>query len=499
MTEDEMDVDSQQAAFERAQHQHHEADMDTDADEEMDENATPAESSTKNSATARTAEQSFVSANEGVEDQQQPQPDVAEDDAATIPDDGILQQLETVNASDKFEEEVEEKEEPNWTVAEDEDRGAEEMDEELDDAVPQSPSDAYSPEKPLLRKSSLTFASLPAREPLTAKRSIGQRSSVFGRSLGGKSLGASQRQDESEDEDGAEDGETHEQIPNDAHNKTSTQRLHERINMLGQSKEPRPSKSIPLSLANAQPAYPSLPRPEATVAAPAQEDDDDDWIAPISRTSQPAVSAETQSAAPAVSQPHSPERHTSPSRPGLGHHKSASETNIASPAKAAMAAQSLHKKAFSVSNPNLKYDHGDKGTTTPVASPNRQRFQDGPLSASKSRLYSVLSSAKKMFASSATTSAQAKVDAQPQAVEQSPQRENNIDIETDMSKMPGGLYPDLKKAEQSMSRPTSPVKPEQQAFSKFDFVVGCQSRPRRRESRVSALLIASSAVFWLMA
>lgn len=40
-----------------------------------------------------------------------------------------------------------------------------------------SPSDGSTPDRPLVRKSSLTFASLPAREPLTTKKSVGARES----------------------------------------------------------------------------------------------------------------------------------------------------------------------------------------------------------------------------------------------------------------------------------------------------------------------------------
>jgi hypothetical protein len=67
-----------------------------------------------------------------------------------------------------------------------------------------STSDGSSPVHPVVRKSSLNLASLPAREPLTSKKSIGQRTSQMINTESGDS-------------------------------KTTTQRLHDRINMLKQS------------------------------------------------------------------------------------------------------------------------------------------------------------------------------------------------------------------------------------------------------------------------
>ena len=127
---------------------------------------------------------------------------------------------------------------------------------DIDDDV-RSPSDNSSPVKPLVRKSSLTFASLPAREPLLAKKSMGNRvsrtshidpgkarNSQMGRFTGGKSLGGSQVTqaadahhadvdiDMERPELQREESET-----TKIHNKTSTQRLFERINMLKQQNE----------------------------------------------------------------------------------------------------------------------------------------------------------------------------------------------------------------------------------------------------------------------
>ena len=285
---------------------------------------------------------------------------------------------------------------------------------DMEDDV-RSPSDNSSPVKPLVRKSSLTFASLPAREPLIAKKSMGNRvsrtshldankarSSHMGRFTGGKSLGGSQLAHPAELQH-HEDTDTDTERPElqreesettKAHNKTSTQRLFERINMLKQQNEApkRISQNITSqqsqpqsypstqpredaeSVQASQPAYPSLPPPE-----PAQEydDDDDDWISPV-RTVAPAP----KSARPVLGKAHTTHVHPSP-------HKN-------SPAK-----------LVSVSNPDLS---AGAESTTPVGSPTTRKYMDAPLSASKSKLYSAFRAAKEKLIGSSATSAQVKMD-----------------------------------------------------------------------------------------
>lgn len=192
-------------------------------------------------------------------------------------------------------------------------------------------SDGSSPIRPIVRKSSLNFASLPAREPLTSTKSLGPRASrishldqtrtsYYQRHTGGKSLGVNAQldRDEDDDEDEDEDEDDHDvmdidddlTIPKDdvaAHNKTYTQRLQDQISMLGKSQPsgPRPSKSLANVLpaqqpGPVQPAGQSQPRPvEEPVLSPSPkhrqhavapgafpEDDDDDWISPPSPTHQ---------------------------------------------------------------------------------------------------------------------------------------------------------------------------------------------------------------------
>lgn len=192
----------------------------------------------------------------------------------------------------------------------------EQVEDQMEVDEPQSPSETSSPEKPLLRKSSLTFASLPAREPL-AKMSVGNRtsyleqhrttgvrpSSQIGNWNGARSVGDGQNaqaNNHAETADNMDIGENdnpsrinqNSESPK-KHSESATQRLHERITMLGQSKEPRPSKSIPSMAAASQTVSSQAAKPETgadqnTTSANAEnggvhieEDDDDDWIAPI--------------------------------------------------------------------------------------------------------------------------------------------------------------------------------------------------------------------------
>ncbi|KAJ4422276.1 hypothetical protein N0V82_003031 [Gnomoniopsis sp. IMI 355080] len=192
-----------------------------------------------------------------------------------------------------------------------------------------SPSDGSSPIRPLVRKSSLNFASLPAREPLTSNKSLGARmsrtshidqtrTSYYPRQTGGKSIGV--RQDEPEgDEDGmdtAEDDMPEVAGRNDsvfaAHSKTYTQRLQDQISMLGKSQasSTRPSKSSHVLAGSQQTSFAiqavaphdapavtedkpeSPPRQQQMARTPGAfpEDDEDDWIAPPTTTKKLAIS-----------------------------------------------------------------------------------------------------------------------------------------------------------------------------------------------------------------
>lgn len=241
--------------------------------------------------------------------------------------------------------------ERNETVAADQDviNGAVPETEPLDDDgadVTRSPSDGSSPIRPLMRKSSLNFASLPAREPMTCNKSLGGRmsrtshieqtqTSYFPRQTGGKSIGVRQDdlEDDLEDDDDAMDVDDAPEFVGEkdsvfsAQGKSYTQRLQDQISMLGKSQitGARPSKSIP-NLAGAQASF-FAPQPQITQPAHAAaeipqsplksqpsartpgafpEDDEDDWIAPPTTTKKLAFN-------------HSP-------RPGLGKTHSADAT-----------------------------------------------------------------------------------------------------------------------------------------------------------------------------
>lgn len=454
ITEDEMDVDSQQQ-----QEQQQANTQSTFANpsfvqpvavehalETLDEHLRPEARPTND-------DESFVSANENVD---KTKANTQETDDATVPDEEMHAMVDDQDEEDDeqhgpsspMQEEAVEEEgrhigSGNWQVEDDENEDDEIYDEDIEnqpevmeddeDVDAESASDTSTPAKTIVRKSSLTFAALPAREPL--KRSIGARtshidaygrSSVLGRRTHGKSFGVSQQQQpvDSQPEQEKEDIEIAEDV--ETHNKSSTQRLHDKIAALGQSKDPRPSKSI-TSHRNNLP-YPVLPKDDNEQNDQSQplDDDDDDWIAPIKTTSRGGSDADlswTQHQKPEDTRPEDrrpsvtesvfsvPVPTQSPLRHPLGHQMSFSTITLTSPAKsAALAPQSLHKKASSVSNPNMAHAAGVVHSTTPTSSPGGRRFADAPLSASKAKLYSVLKSAKGMFASSASTSAQAKLD-----------------------------------------------------------------------------------------
>lgn len=205
------------------------------------------------------------------------------------------------------------------------------VDEDMDDAPP---SDGSSPIRPIVRKSSLNFASLPAREPITHKSTGNRlsrvshldqtRTSYYSRHTGGKSLG-NVRHEATDDENDTdlEDEEVEEATVTKAldtedalaHNKTYTQRLQDQISKLGQlqPQASRPSKSTVNTVPAIQPSLPAAmtpapqptpkqklilsPKPhstpgafpedeaeveaEAEAEAEAEEDDEDEWIKPL--------------------------------------------------------------------------------------------------------------------------------------------------------------------------------------------------------------------------
>lgn len=351
------------------------------------------------------------------------------------------------------------------------------LDEDLVVDESRSPSQGSSPARPLVRKSSLTFAALPAREPLTTKKSIGARTSrtshldqsktrgsFLGRFTGGKSLGGSRqpepdREDETNDDmdiDMEKPALLREESDGDSkmaqlHNKSSTQRLHDRINMLGKSQPARPTKSNPAAAAATGLSYPELPNPEPqaeivqqtsflptkTATAPfTNDEDEDDWIQPtqvqsiasnrpqLSKSISTDVMEEIRGKQTIGGQAFSHSRNDKPatkSSSPLRHaqaqgirssgqwlSKAATVSQPTSPAKAAESAapKAVHETAASSWKNSTPTDQ----STTPLGSPTSRRYVDGPLSASKSKLQSIMKTARGLFSSSAGVSAQARIE-----------------------------------------------------------------------------------------
>ena len=318
-----------------------------------------------------------------------------------------------------------------------------------------SPSQGSSPARQIVRKSSLTFAALPAREPLTTKKSLGaNRGSFLGRLTGGKSMGGMKQSDSTHEKEINDEMSidiekptlTREESDGDSkmaklHNKSSTQRLHERINLLGKSQNARPTKSIPASATAINSIYPQLPNPEpqsqaqlshrssdlpsktATVLGITDEDDDD-WI-------QPPQSQATASSRPQLSESVSVDimegirGKQTVGGPHFGVDRNEEAMLGQSPLRQGYASQPHGFEAVMAASdiqsgsPSRPYEHAginsSKGvapgqSTTPTGSPSSKRYVDGPLSASKSKLQSIMKTARGLFSSSAGVSAQAKME-----------------------------------------------------------------------------------------
>ncbi|KAI5463346.1 hypothetical protein BGZ63DRAFT_402666 [Mariannaea sp. PMI_226] len=321
-------------------------------------------------------------------------------------------------------------------------------------------SDGSSPIRSVMRKSSLNFASLPAREPLTAGKSRvsrtshldHHRTSYYNRHTGGKSLGNYAKQDAASEE-GQEDEmdvdvDDFPVIPaQDAqgghdvamkHNKTYTQSLQDRINMLGKSQPNgnRPSKSLHSLTSHQQPTNasyaaqdsksPSPKKPEPTTTTPGAfpEDDDDDWIDPPpvepSLPQRPPLpkgkSADGMESLyskvlPADSRTSVEEEARSPQRPmstvqrpsPFAHGKAASVSVLPTLSSQQLDGSPL-KKTASVSNPSLA---AKEVPQSPLKSPSRT-IRDSPLKQVKNKLSSIFKGSKGLLASSAAISAEGK-------------------------------------------------------------------------------------------
>ncbi|KAJ5379738.1 uncharacterized protein N7496_002166 [Penicillium cataractarum] len=261
------------------------------------------------------------------------------------------------------------------------------LDDNFDDIG--SPSDGSTPERFPMRKSSLNFASLPAREPLKPPRrsrtshidlqklSSTGRPSLLGKQSGGRRMTQEAAEDEmadagTKDLENAKDAEDTMDVDqvSKIHNQKSTQSLHDRISMLGKLQPSRPKKSMAsmAGLSAGQVPYPELPaaKPESKPEPPSQKErpiptqepdemDVDDWIRPLSSPQRLDLTKSKttdvmeklfdveQSTSKTVGMNAREQQSTEPERPKSsysifssprphGHHKTASVSNIASEA-----------------------------------------------------------------------------------------------------------------------------------------------------------------------
>ena len=350
-----------------------------------------------------------------------------------------------------------------------------------------SPSDGSTPERPPIRKSSLTFASLPAREPLMKKSLGGTRmsrtshidiakpnnaggSGYLGRQTGGHRTtqaaldeGATQG-DRMDLDDDLREGADADTRASKLHNKSSTQRLHEKISMLGKLQPSRPTKSIPSvsGLSSAQVSYPELPpvsktetRPEAAnrrsqnTPAPEPEPmatDDEDWIKPLNTPQRPNL-AKSQTMEEATRT--ETKQISNKDDAAVARHQDTDDQM----AKANEKDTKKPKSTTPIHSPQQRPGHqksasasviAAEASTTPVGSPDTQ---NAPLSASKWRLQSIMKSAKGLFSNTDSVSAAAKVEASSadEPREQPEDRATSHSVEDRPSSQPAQTPPPTKQ------------------------------------------------------
>ncbi|KAL4892773.1 hypothetical protein BDV59DRAFT_179727 [Aspergillus ambiguus] len=352
-----------------------------------------------------------------------------------------------------------------------------------------SPSDGSTPERPPIRKSSLTFASLPAREPLTKKSLGGPRTSrtshvdlakinagvsgYLGRQTGAhrttqvafdETATQADRMDIDQSKEQPRESDTDSRVSK-LHNKSSTQRLHEKISMLGKLQPSRPTKSIPsVSGLSSQVTYPELPAAKSDAKreslsrksreTPGPETskatENDDWIKPLESPYRTNISKSqtdlekrtgqetgSNSEGDVAALNRDQKTNEDPVRPNSRHALESLRGKSSTPVLSSPY-RSGHQKAQSVPQIDSYI------STTPVGSPQRQ---DEPLSASKSRLQSIVDSAKGLFTNSGESSAAARLEAS------SPEEPRLRHVKTDIST--------LKEAKKEfLPQPESPPRQE---------------------------------------
>ena len=347
-----------------------------------------------------------------------------------------------------------------------------------DDSHPSS--QASSPGKTIARKSSLTFATLPAPEPWTTKKSMGAtagigRGSFLGRVTGGKPIGnIRQFETESQNITRAENYEENEGVTSGKpgmereesessnmrrmHNKSSTQTLQDKINALGQSQGPRPTKSIP-NVASATVTYPDVQDNEASrqkanrdfsttmqaASTDTNDNEDDSWILPPrQKTEETSSSSQTTNKV-----------QKSPNTEATKSSLEVAQVEIPQ-ANEAKIQESISMGAKPDPTAFVSYSESDEQVAQ----------SEGPLSASKSKLQSIMKSARGLFSSSAGVSAQAKMEAfdspaartRGKVVEQDAKDSPNVKSMQQMSTMTKEIKDLSKDVERAVKSSMSPEK-----------------------------------------
>lgn len=306
-----------------------------------------------------------------------------------------------------------------------------------------SASEGSSPIRPVVRKSSLNFASLPAREPLNSGKSLGarqsrnshfdtgnsSRTSYYQRQTGGKSLGNLAKRDlvEEENPSGMEvDGKNFPPVhdasetekPGMNHTKTYTQRLQDQISMLskpqgsfGQTKQ-TPNASVAQQTTTqvqpvASPKQTSAEKePISTTPRASPEDDDDDWIGP------PTAVKDNTDIRPLLTKSHtadimegiqdkaddySPQANDQIPH-GFFHHSKTSSVSNAPTASAALMRETV-PLAKAISTSSLVASQDDMADTPSKSLP--RNFRDSPLKQVKNKLSSILKGSRGLLASNA--------------------------------------------------------------------------------------------------
>ncbi|PMB70545.1 hypothetical protein BM221_002997 [Beauveria bassiana] len=311
---------------------------------------------------------------------------------------------------------------------------------------PESPSEASSPIRQVMRKSSLNFASLPAREPLAAGKIAGRVSRVshLDKASAGRSLGHASKDNGLEAGSQDDMDKAAEEVPVQLtfdepmnHTRTYTQRLQDQINQLGKSNSNTlgPTRSHATISSENQTALPSSQSHPTVPASPTrkqsiskvlqttpgafpeeeEEEDDDDWIEPPSV----APPTDTRPAFPksysadvmegiqgkgTIGQPEFAVAKTQHGTHFKTHGKSASVSTLPSMTDAK---SDLTLTKFASESNGLDTVPESQGAETPSGSPSRL-FRDSPLKQMKSKLSSILKGSRSLLASSAAISAEGK-------------------------------------------------------------------------------------------